>query len=164
MNFSPCGQAGRTVADTTNGYPAQVINPMGGFGFPTSWSSAKAAWSLAGQDFAFTLYGNVAYDVNFLDDLGRSQACVSRSTGYFVWNILSGPYAGYSVTGTSMARNGGTLFYVSTPSYYFYCSYDPIRKRATGYFYDYTSHIYSSLSDANTTNNPPGCDAVPQGD
>jgi hypothetical protein len=43
---------------------------------------------------------------------------------------------------------------------YVYCSYDPIRKRATGYFYDYVTHAYAQLSDSNTTDNPLGCNVV----
>jgi hypothetical protein len=49
------------VAETTNGSPAQVINPGGGFAFPTSWTPVtdSSIWGLATQDFAFRLEGDV---------------------------------------------------------------------------------------------------------
>jgi hypothetical protein len=96
--------------------------------------------------------------VSFVDDLGRARLCVDRITGGFTWEILSGPYMGTGVTGTLLVKNGGTLF--MTPSgttYYVYCSYDPIRKRATAYYYDYVTHIYSQIMDSNTADNPVGC-------
>ena len=101
------------------------------------------------------------YGINFrtfLDDAGRSKLCVDRITGAYTFMITSGPYAGLSVTGVLQVRNGGTLF-MSGPgsTTYVYCSYDPIRKRASGYFYDYLTHAYAQLSDANTTDNPMGC-------
>ena len=51
------GQFGRQRADTANGDPAQVINPLGGFGFPTSWTpvTSESTWTLDTQDFAFRL-------------------------------------------------------------------------------------------------------------
>ena len=125
--------------------------------YTSSWAAALDSGTSTQQGMPFVIKGSLGYNTNFLDEYGRSQACLNRTTGAFIWNILTGPSAGYSVTGTAMARNGGTLFYVSTPAFYFYCSYDPIRKRATGYFYDYGCHAYSSLYDANTTDNPPGC-------
>jgi uncharacterized repeat protein (TIGR01451 family) len=69
LNFGDCGcQSGRQVADTTNGNAAQVINPGGGFGFPTAWTSVQdpATWALAQQDLAFRLEGEVLPDVPWL--------------------------------------------------------------------------------------------------
>ena len=53
------GQYGRQRSDTANGYDAAVINPAGGFGFPTSWTSVRSAstWALSSPDFAFQLRG-----------------------------------------------------------------------------------------------------------
>jgi hypothetical protein len=61
MAFGACGQYGRHVADTTNGYVAQVSSPGGGFGFPTVWASVQATttWGLSEQDFAFHLEGTI---------------------------------------------------------------------------------------------------------
>jgi len=59
--FGVCGQYGRQPSDTTNGAAAMVINPGGGFAFPTTWTSVQAAntWALAEQDFAFRLEGDI---------------------------------------------------------------------------------------------------------
>ncbi|MEJ5308968.1 MAG: carboxypeptidase regulatory-like domain-containing protein [Anaerolineae bacterium] len=65
MAFSTGGQFGRQWSDTTNGAVAQVVNPGGGFGIPTTWSSAQAAWGVSQQDFAFRLEGEIA-DVPWL--------------------------------------------------------------------------------------------------
>jgi hypothetical protein len=60
MEFATCGQYGRQVSDTTNLNPAVVINPLGGFGFPTSWTPVTdpGTWSLAESDVAFRLEGS----------------------------------------------------------------------------------------------------------
>jgi len=59
--YAVCGQYGRQPSDTTNGAAAMVINPAGGFGFPTTWTSVQASttWALAEQDFAFRLEGEI---------------------------------------------------------------------------------------------------------
>jgi uncharacterized repeat protein (TIGR01451 family) len=66
MAFDTCGQYGRQTSDTTNGNPAVVIQPGGGFGFPTSWTSVQdpSTWWLAQRDFAFRLEGEA---VDLLD-------------------------------------------------------------------------------------------------
>lgn len=69
MSFDPYGQYGRRVADTTNGYVGQYINPGGGFGHGTAWQ----AWTLLGPpsplyDTAFTLEGVSAFRVNSTGD------------------------------------------------------------------------------------------------
>lgn len=59
MSFSPNGQYGRQVSETVNGLDAMVINPGGGFSFPTIWTSIQDAstWGLPQQDLAFQLKG-----------------------------------------------------------------------------------------------------------
>jgi subtilisin family serine protease len=60
MDFVTCiCQSGLHASDTTNGYDAQVINPGGAFGYPTTWTSVQDAstWALAQQDFAFRISG-----------------------------------------------------------------------------------------------------------
>jgi hypothetical protein len=67
MSFVTCAaQSGRHVSDTTNGYIAQVINPGGGFSFPTSWTAVTdpSTWNLTQQDFAFRLEGTVGGGAN----------------------------------------------------------------------------------------------------
>ncbi|MGC9025693.1 MAG: S8 family serine peptidase, partial [Chloroflexia bacterium] len=61
MDFDTCFQYGRHASGTTNGYDAQVINPGGGFGFPTTWTSVRdpSTWGLTEQDFAFRLEGTI---------------------------------------------------------------------------------------------------------
>lgn len=60
-DFGTCGQYGRVLADTVNGYAGQVINPGGGFGFPSFWESIQSqfTWNLPQQDWAFRLEGDV---------------------------------------------------------------------------------------------------------
>lgn len=60
-DFSTCGQYGRVLADTANGYAGQVINPGGGFGFPGFWESIQSpfTWMLSQHDWAFRLEGDV---------------------------------------------------------------------------------------------------------
>jgi len=59
MEYSLYGQYGRQVSDTVNGYDAMVINPGGGFGFPTDWMSIQddSTWLMAQQDLAFEIRG-----------------------------------------------------------------------------------------------------------
>jgi PKD repeat protein len=69
LNYVDCAcQSGRQVADTTNGNAAQVINPGGGFGFPTVWTSVQdpSTWGMVQQDLAFRMEGEVLPDVPWL--------------------------------------------------------------------------------------------------
>lgn len=64
LSHSACGcQAGRHTAGTSNGHPAHVMNPGGGFGFPPTWTPVTytSTWSLATQDFAFRLEGSIGH-------------------------------------------------------------------------------------------------------
>lgn len=56
------GQYGKLTGNTKNGNPAQVINPGGGFAFPTVWTSVtdESTWNMEEQDFAFLLAGSIA--------------------------------------------------------------------------------------------------------
>ena len=56
MTFSPAGQYGRQVADTTSGAAVQFINPGGGFGYGTAWQAATIV-GLAEHDLAFRIAG-----------------------------------------------------------------------------------------------------------
>ncbi len=99
---------------------------------------------------------------NFYDDAGSTVICVNRVTGAFKWTILTGPYAGTVHTGTLKVYNGGTMFW-SQPGapQYLYLYHCPNTMTAWGYAYDYTTYVYSSLFDTNTTNNPPLCTGGP---
>ncbi len=91
-------------------------------------------------------------DVTFLDDAGRSELCVQRSNGRYQWTNRDGSV----YTGTLVVANGGTAFWTTPedPTYIF-ATYDVRRKRARGYFTNSEDGSYNSLSDRNTTNNPP---------
>ena len=56
MTFSPAGQYGRQVADTTSGAAVQFINPGGAFGYGTAWQAATIV-GLAEHDLAFRIEG-----------------------------------------------------------------------------------------------------------
>lgn len=59
LDFSSCFQYGRQPADTANGLDAMVINPGGGFGFPTTWAPAPAQYGFEQHEFAFRLEGTI---------------------------------------------------------------------------------------------------------
>lgn len=61
MDLAVGGQYGRSVADTNNLSPAQVINPGGGFGFPTTWGNASSPYGTSQTDFAFCLQGKEGF-------------------------------------------------------------------------------------------------------
>jgi hypothetical protein len=60
LDLGGCGcQYGRHVADTANGYVAQMINPGGALNYPTTWTSIQdpTTLGLVEQDLAFRLEG-----------------------------------------------------------------------------------------------------------
>ena len=60
LNYDVCGfDYGPLASDTTNGYAAQMINPGGGWGIPTTWTSIQdpATLELEEQDLAFRTEG-----------------------------------------------------------------------------------------------------------
>ncbi len=71
LDYSTCFQYGTgTYRSTTNGYAAQVINPGGGFGLPTVWTSVQDAttWALTEQDLAFRLEKAKVVDIPWLSE------------------------------------------------------------------------------------------------
>lgn len=99
---------------------------------------------------------SVPFDGNYYDDLGRAVLCVWRATGVYQWTILTGPHAGTTFHGVGVVANGGTAFWTSpSDPVYIYATYDARRKRARAYLSDSVTGIYSTISDSNTTNNPP---------
>src|SRR4030065_260495 len=56
-DFRSCFQSGRTPAASTNGLQGMVINPGGGFGFPTVWSPAPPLYGFTQWEFAFRFEG-----------------------------------------------------------------------------------------------------------
>ena len=58
LSYDICGcNYGHRVADTTNGHAAQIINPGGGWGIPTTWTSVQdpTTLGLEEHDLAFRL-------------------------------------------------------------------------------------------------------------
>ena len=97
-----------------------------------------------------------SYNASYYDDYGRSQFCVNSKTGAYRWNILGGAGAGTSYTGTVTVFNGGGKYVASSPNY-LSVTVDPVRHKASGWFVG--GGFYSKLADANTLNDPPGCEA-----
>ncbi len=93
-----------------------------------------------------------APDLTFLDDLGRSELCIQRSNGKYQWTNRDGSV----YTGTGVVANGGTAFWTNPEDpTYILATYDVRRKRARAYFTNSEDGSYNSLSDRNTTNDPP---------
>jgi hypothetical protein len=58
MSFGSCGQYGRQVSDTTNGYQGKWINPGDGFGYgATSWMDSTTLTGASQTDLAFRFEG-----------------------------------------------------------------------------------------------------------
>jgi hypothetical protein len=173
------------VAPLAVTFTGTITNPVGAFtydwdfgdGSPHATSLSPTHTYYVGGTFTVTFsatdsFGHTASDnhlvvtvtapgaalvYNFYDDAGRSRLCVNRLTGFYVWEILTGPGVGV-YTGTANIVNGGTKIYSKTSDpNYLNCTYDPIRKRASGYYNVAAGPYYSRLTDLNTTNNPPGC-------
>lgn len=126
-----------------------------------------------GADLSWMLLGTsgTAFDGTFMDDLGRTQFCVSKKTGSYQWSILSGPGAGLVFTGTAQVLNNGAKF-INFPgaATVLNFSWDPLRKKASGYLIgapappvraELATSIYSQLNDKNTADDPPGCSQRP---
>jgi hypothetical protein len=157
LNFTGGGQFGREPADTTNGLVGQIINPGNYFGWGTGFNPWTSALGLSQRDVAFTLYGHFAYNASFMDDLGRSQLCVDTVSGFYTWNLLSGPGSPAQFTGVGKVLNGGAKI-VSAPGATDVLNFtiDKMKKKANGYFITGTGN-YSPLTDKNTADDPPGC-------
>jgi hypothetical protein len=106
------------------------------------------------------LSAGIMFNASYYDDYSRSQFCVNTKTGAYRWNILSGAGAGNSYTGTASVFNGGAKFSGSSPNY-LSVTVDPVRHEASGWFVG--GGFYSKLADANTLNDPPGCQAPAPG-
>jgi hypothetical protein len=72
LEHTTAGHYGKLTANTKNGNPAQVINPGGGYCFPTGWTSVtnESTWNMEEQDFAFLLAGSIVDWRGDLDDDG----------------------------------------------------------------------------------------------
>jgi subtilisin-like proprotein convertase family protein len=126
-----------------------TLTMLGSFNFTVTATDSNGCTG----DQVYTLG---SYSAFFRDDYGRSLMCVNRLTGAYTYQILAGPGMGV-YTGTCVVMNGGAK-YVSAPGATdrMNVTYDPLRKKASGYFIT-GANAYSALSDANTANNIGGC-------
>jgi hypothetical protein len=101
------------------------------------------------------------YDTSFLDDAGNSLICFNSTTGDFKWTVLAGPGAGNSYTGTSVVTKNRLSTSLNTPagvSPGLRLYWNRNLNSATAVLaptMPTTSDPAFTLSDANTTNNPP---------
>lgn len=92
MTVSTVGRYGRNPSDTTYGYTAQVINPNGGVGLPTTWTPVTdpATFGITQQDFAFIInyftplpggiqFNSATYSVD--ENGGLATITVARTNG-----------------------------------------------------------------------------------
>ncbi len=135
-----------SAAGLVSGIPTSTLN----YNFTVTATDAAGCTSAQAYTFA-------SANLFFLDDAGRARLCVNARTGAYIYQILLGPHAGETYTGTANIVNGGTKIY-SKPGAadYLNFTYDPIRKRAAGYFQSPVGG-YSTLTDYNTANNAGGC-------
>jgi hypothetical protein len=105
--------------------------------------------------FNFTIS---AYDVHLWDDQGRSVLCLSTKLKTWSYRILKGTGSGsvYTGTGTISNANGGFVFLVSG-TMTLQAQVFTTAHRATAVFRYPVRGISSSLYDANTLDDPPGC-------
>jgi uncharacterized repeat protein (TIGR01451 family) len=154
------GTAPYTFAVTGGSLPPGITLSPGGLLSGTCIVINTFAFSVTATDFygcsGSRAYTFAVYNAHFQDDALRAKVCVNFVTGAYAWQILSGPGVGI-YAGVATVLNGGTKI-VSKPGAadVLNLTYDPIRKRAYGYFFT-AGGAYSTLNDLNTTNNVGGC-------
>ncbi len=154
------GTAPYTFAVTGGSLPPGITLSPGGLLSGTCLTISTYAFTVTATDFygcsGSKAYTFSVYNAYFQDEALRAKVCVNFVTGAYAWQILSGPGVGV-YTGVATVLNGGTKIY-SKPGAAdtLNVTYDPIRKRAYGYFFT-AGGAYSTLNDLNTTNNVGGC-------
>jgi hypothetical protein len=150
-----------TFAVTAGTLPVGLTLSAAGVLSGTMTAIAPTSFTITATDTSSSCTGEQAYTVStysafFKDDYGRSLMCVNRLTGSYTYQILVGPAAGVYV-GTAVVMNGGAKYInqVGAPDK-FNVTYDPVRRKASGYFIT-AGGVYSPLTDANTANNTGGC-------
>ena len=108
MAYANCFQYGRHVSATENNAPAQVVNPGGGFGFPTSWTSVQvtSTWGLDYHDLAFRLEGVAMEDVPWLGEDPPTGAveggeCTTVDVLLDATSLIPGEYSAGLVVGSN---------------------------------------------------------------
>ena len=154
------GTAPYTFAVTGGSLPPGITLSPGGLLSGTCLTISTYSFTVTATDFygcsGSKAYTFAVYNAYFQDDALRAKVCVNFVTGVYAWQILSGPGVGV-YTGVANVINGGTKI-LSKPGAadVLNLTYDPIRKRANGYFFT-AGGAYSTLNDLNTTNNVGGC-------
>jgi len=106
------GQYGRQWSDTTNQTVAQVINPGGGFGFPSYWSAAPPLYGVSQQDVAFRLSGSKAlmYVSQFIMSYREPIPGKYKVIGKVQIRESSGPRVAGATVNATWTAPGGTIF------------------------------------------------------
>ena len=105
----------------------------------------------------------VGYDLNFVDDWGRSSVCINSSTGAFVYKVLQGTGMGTYYGTCNPTKMGSGLSEIWTFSglqgdpWLMNIDYKPSVKKAAGSFVFRAERVRSSLYDIDTSDNPQGC-------
>ncbi len=113
----------------------------------------------AGLAIRFSTVGSSAYDLSYLDDLGRSQVCANSKTGDWQYTVLSGFGKGVYTGKSSISKTADrwTFRSVAGSPRLMLLTFYPQMFRATASLGG--SDFVSQLSDRNTKDDPPGCSA-----
>jgi hypothetical protein len=102
------------------------------------------------------------YDLNFHDQYNRAELCLDSTTGDYIYNVLTGPYAGQSFTGTAnISQYLPTLYLFSSPcppgsTHCLSGNWNTTRRSASAVLKSFTPIRFSTtLFDANYTDSPP---------
>ena len=108
LSSSDCFRYARLPSTTTNGAPAQVINPGQGLGLPDTWTSVldESIPGLGNHDFAFQLGGVTLGDVEWLSEDPPTGAleggqCTTVDVLFDATGVLPGAYDAELAVGSS---------------------------------------------------------------
>jgi hypothetical protein len=167
------GQDGLTNTTCTPRSAAFTVPATGTYYLGFHCTSAANMWRLVIDDLtlsyttapACNIYpcaSGPAFDLSFRDQYNRSEICLSSATGDYIYNVLTGPHAGDSFTGTAaITRYGTTLFLFASPctggaTHCVSGNWNTTRHTAAATLKAFTPVRYSqTLSDANYLDSPP---------
>lgn len=153
MRESGALPGGMAFQDNGNGTATLSGTPTTSGTYP--FTVTATSWGGCTGTAAYTLQVS-AFNLSFLDDLGRYSLCVNSTSGSYSWKILKGTGAGTIYTGTGKVTNTATLFTLSNnpgASQRIFLNYYKVPKSAAGYcLYDVQ---YMTLVDSNTADDPP---------
>jgi hypothetical protein len=149
-----------TFQVTAGSLPPGLVLSSGGVLSGTATGTGTWTFTITALDVnacpGTATYTFSVFDIAFWDDYGAAALCVTFSSGQYAWTILTGPHAGTTYSGIAAIFNGGAKISskAGDPNY-FSMTYDPVRKRASGWLV--SGVVYSKISDSNTANDPGGC-------